>query len=64
MAGAIALAKSLETAMCAIVGTYGNFKIERCQPIDEGDMESETVNDELKRKGRRVDYEIVYKDMS
>jgi hypothetical protein len=64
MAGAIALADALKVVLNATKGIYDNIKIERCNPIDEGDAQSETINDELKRKGRRVDYEVIYQDIS
>jgi len=64
MRGAIYLAEALEDTFRETKGTYGNIKIEFCTPIDEGDAISETANDELKRKGRRIDYEIVYRDIS
>jgi hypothetical protein len=61
MAGAILLAEALETTLGLLKGISGTLKVDFCNPIDEGDMTSDTINDELKRKGRRVDYEIIYK---
>jgi hypothetical protein len=63
MTGAIALSEALQDVLNATKGIYGNFKVERCRPTNESDAIAETTDENLKRKGRRVDYEVVYQEI-
>jgi hypothetical protein len=59
-AGVIQVSEALKTVLIAIKGIYDNLKIEQCRPIDEADVFEPTNLEQLKRKGRRVDFEIWY----
>ena len=49
------MSDALQTTLNATKGVYGNYKVERCRPKNEGDAYEETAIENLKRKGRRVD---------
>jgi hypothetical protein len=58
IAEVIAIIPVLETCLTGMKGIWDNIKVENVKPIDEGDLVELEPNEELKRRGRRIDYEF------
>jgi hypothetical protein len=58
LAEVIPIVAELETCLTGMKGNWGNIKVENVKPIDEGDISDLEPNEELKRRGRRIDYEF------
>jgi len=64
MSEVIAISEALKTCLNSLRGDYGSVRIQNARPINEGDIINFETDEELKRKGRFVEYEFYYQTLT